>query len=357
MITLIYPYRNRSINRIKRSLDSLVNQSNTIFNVKFIDYGSEPSKASEVKKLVESYTFADYTFSFTQYQPWNKCRALNIIIKNLETEYCFTADVDMMFAQGFIEKLHELKTPDEATYFQVGYLSEEETKKDIPFREYAPKFLSTNEATGLTLFPVKRLKELHGFDEFFHFWGAEDTDMHHRLRNHGLNINYYDQDVLMLHQWHESYLSKTRRDFAEEFVLTGIEHLNHKHKDKNNELKVITVNPNGWGEIITESEFIQLNNQKIDLRLSNNKKDVDHLIHSLLPSENSVLLGIEIVNLKEVSIKNLVKKLLGKKVETYYSMKKINDLLLMQLIAHYRNKNYIYKVSKDAHKITLNIKL
>jgi hypothetical protein len=36
-----------------------------------------------------------------------------------------------------------------------------------------------------------------------------------------------------------SYLSKTKRDFSKEFVLTDIEHLNHAHKDKNKELKVI----------------------------------------------------------------------------------------------------------------------
>ncbi len=357
MITLIYPYRNRSIERIKRSLDSLKNQSNNDFEVKFIDYGSDDSFAIKAKQLVTSYEFADYTYSHTQYQPWNKCRALNIVIKNLDTEYCFVADVDMLYATNFIAKLHEVKSPDLATYFQVGYLSEEETKKDIPFNDYVTKFLSTHEATGLTLFPLQKLKEVNAFDEFFHFWGAEDTDMHHRLSNHGLQVQYYDQEVLILHQWHMSYLSQTKRDFSKEFVLTDIEHLNHAHKDKNKELKVTKVNPNGWGESVSESDFMELKAHEIDLEVTNNIKDIDHLIHSLLPSRNNQYLGIQITDSKQTSLKDEVKKLLGKKVNRYYFMQMVNDLLLMQLIAHYRNKNYIYEVSKDAHKITLKIKL
>lgn len=357
MITLIYPYRNRSIERIKRSLDSLKGQSNTDFEVKFIDYGSNESFADQAKQLVASYGFAEYTYSHTQCQPWNKCRALNIIIKDLATEYCFVADVDMLYATHFIAKLHEVKNMEVATYFQVGYLSEDESAKDIAFSDYVPKFLSTNEATGLTLFPVKKLKEVNGFDEFFHFWGAEDTDMHHRLRNHGMRVKYYDQEVLILHQWHKSYLSDTRKDFSKELVLTGIEHLNHAHKDKNKALKVTKVNPNGWGESMSESDFIALKELAIDLEITNNIKDIDHLLHSLLPSRINEYLSIQITDSKETSLKDEVKKILGKSVNRYYSMQKVNDLLLMQLIAHYRNKNYIYEVSKDAHKITLKIKL
>jgi hypothetical protein len=322
-----------------------------------MDYGSDESNARKAKQLVTSHGFAEYHYSHTQYQPWNKCRALNIIIKNLDTEYCFVADVDMLYATNFIAKLHEVKNGETATYFQVGYLSEEESKKNIPFNEFVPKFLSTNEATGLTLFPVKKLKEVNGFDEFFHFWGAEDTDMHHRLRNHGMKVQYYDQEVLILHQWHVSYLSQTKRDFSREFTLTNIEHLNHAHKDKNKELKVTKVNPNGWGESMTEADFIQLKEQEINIDITNDIKDIDHLIHSLLPSRVDQYLGIRITDSKGTSLKNEVKKILGKKVNHYYAMHKVNDLLLMQLIAHYRNKNYIYEVSEDAHNITLKIKL
>ena len=322
-----------------------------------MDYGSTIEIAKEVKQLVNSYDFVDHVYSYTQYQPWNKCRALNMVIKNLENEYCFVADVDLLFSPEFIAKLHEVKDPNIATYFQVGYLSEQESKKDLTFKEYVPKFLSTNEATGLTLFPVRKLKEVNGFDEFFHFWGAEDTDMHHRLRNLGMPVVFHDQDLLILHQWHMSFLNQTKRDFSKEFVLTDIEHLNHAHKDKNKELRVTKVNPDGWGERVSESDFIDLKEQEITLEITNSITDIDHLIHSLLPSWKDQYIALRITDAKVITLKNEVKKILGKKIDRYYDMHKVNDLLLMQLIAHYRNKNYIYEVSEDARTITLKIKL
>lgn len=357
MITLIYPYRNRSIGRVRNSLESLTGQSNKDFQVEFIDYGSEPSLAAEVKELVTSYSFSNYTYSNTQYQLWNKSRALNIIIKNLHTDYCFVSDVDMIFAPNFIETLHKVKNPNAATYFQVGYLSKEESEKNVPFKEYKTKFLSTSEATGLTLFPTSKLKELNGFDEFFHLWGAEDTDMHHRLRNNGVQIKYFDNDLLMVHQWHISFVGKKKKDYTRDFVLTDIELLNHEHKDKNHNMKVTQVNPDGWGKRVTKSEFMELNDHPIGVFLTNQTKDVNHLLHSLLPSKSVNVLSVEINDSKEFSMKRSLKKFLGKRVNLFYSMKKVNDLVLMQLIAHYRNKNYIYQVSENAEKITLKIKL
>ena len=60
MITIIYPYRNRELARIKRSLDSLQHQDNLDFKVLFVDYGSTIPFADSVKDLVLSYSFATY---------------------------------------------------------------------------------------------------------------------------------------------------------------------------------------------------------------------------------------------------------------------------------------------------------
>ena len=357
MVTLIYPYRNRSVDRIKKSLDSLKSQSNQYFQVKFIDYGSHASVASEVKALVESYSFSEYTYSYTEFQPWNKSRALNIIIKNLKTDYCFVADVDMFYASSFIEKLHQLKNPNKAIYFQVGYLSEEETRKDIPFDQYVPKFLSTHEATGLTLFPVNKLKEVNGFDEFFHFWGAEDTDMHNRLKNLGLEVSYFDEEVLMHHQWHESFLVKNKRQFSKEFALEGIVKLNHKHKEMNKTLGISKVNEKGWGRLFNKETFQKLENQSVIETFNNEKADVDSLLNSYLVSGKSGIIGIQIVAEKSNFFENILKTLLGNKVAKRYTMKEVNDLLLTHLIANLRNKNYIYKVAENESEINLKIEL
>ena len=64
MITILYPYRGRELSRIKRSLDSLSNQSRQDFKVLLVDYGSEIATADEVKELLSKYDFADYLYSY-----------------------------------------------------------------------------------------------------------------------------------------------------------------------------------------------------------------------------------------------------------------------------------------------------
>jgi glycosyltransferase involved in cell wall biosynthesis len=103
MITLLYPYRNREIQRIQRSMDSLAQQKVHNFNVVFIDYGSEDGIAAEAKALVEKYDFASYVYLYAKNQPWNKCKALNYAIKKLEEGYCFVADVDMIFILNLLQ--------------------------------------------------------------------------------------------------------------------------------------------------------------------------------------------------------------------------------------------------------------
>ena len=116
-ITILYAYRNREISRVKRSLDSLASQTKQNFNVIFVDYGSKKETASEIKELVKHFSFCNYHYLFSELQPWNKSKAFNYVLKNLDSEYCFTADVDMIFHPEFTTVLEKKCNPDKATYF------------------------------------------------------------------------------------------------------------------------------------------------------------------------------------------------------------------------------------------------
>ena len=96
MISIIYAYRNRDLARVKASLDSLALQTNTNFEVRFVDYGSEQKYVGLIYELLQNYSFVNYSYHPTQLQPWNKSKALNSIIRNLTTDYCFVADIDML---------------------------------------------------------------------------------------------------------------------------------------------------------------------------------------------------------------------------------------------------------------------
>lgn len=358
MITIIYPYRNRDLTRVKNSLESLSDQSNMNFEVFFVNYGSGPIFSEQIKEICSLYDFINYSFCSTQFQPWNKSRALNSVIKELTSDFCFIADIDIIFHPEFIRKAIQIQEPDKTFYFQVGFLSPHDNVGNKKFKEFKNFRKSTFEATGLSMFPVKILQKLRGFDEFYHFWGAEDTDMHIRLNNAGYKIEYYEKEVLLLHQWHPSYRSKESTKLTENLQINGIVQLNHQHLKFAVEKKLTIVNPNGWGEILSEAGEIELINTSLYLKIQNEKRQVDDLLYGQLPALGNAIIKIVIeTDPFQNSKKFRAKKLLRKKVPDYYSLKEVNDLVLLHLISFYRNLPYIYQIDISNSQITFSIKL
>ncbi|APG60104.1 glycosyltransferase family 2 protein [Christiangramia salexigens] len=357
MLSILYPYRNRDLQRLKRSFDSLTKQTNDHFEVYFIDYGSSPELAIEVKNLCLNYPFINYQFYPTQFQPWNKSRALNSVIKILETDFCFVADVDIIFHPKFVEVSSGFMNAPITTYFQVGYLNASESQKDLDFHAYENYRLSNDEATGLSLFPVKQLQDLRGFDEFYHFWGAEDTDIHIRLRNAGYEVKYYDAELLLLHQWHSSYQSRERTVLTSELQVSGILPLNHQHLKNTLNNGITKVNLTCWGEILNKVDYSQLEEADLFMEVTNEKRQIEDVLYGQLPSLTKKIIKIRIIKDPfSRSLKYKVKKLLGMKVPGYFNLKEVNDMVLLNLISFYRNKPYSVKVNSEVGEIEIAVK-
>jgi len=352
MITLIYPFRNRDIQRVQRSLDSLVAQTESGFEVVFVNYGSSAVVSEAIEKLLAEYNFVKYIHHPTQLQLWSKCIALNNVIRNLKSDYCFIADVDLIFSPQFISTAHQFVQSGKTIYFQVGFLNKTESENQKQFSEYKIHFKSEAGATGLSLFPLKALQEVGGFDEFFHFWGAEDTDLHNRLPLAGYQIEFYNREILMLHQWHPSYRSLEQNKLTVSPRLSNVARLNHQHLQHNLTHKIMHPNAENWGKVVTKKQTEKLENYPETLQLSNKKEVVDHFLFVALPNHKG---GILSVSFSEDAFKNTLKyklkKWLGKPVPQYYSLKEINDVLLLHLISFYRDFPYMYKVSDDLKTI------
>lgn len=356
MISIIYPYRDRDINRVEKSFESLRIQSALDFEVFFVDYGSKSFFSKQVYSLCSTYDFVTYRYFPTQFQPWNKSKALNVIIKNLTSEFCFVADVDLIFHPDFVKKAQLLQRPETAIYFQVGFLRPDQKEGENYF-DYTNYRKSTSEATGLCMFPVKILKELRGFDEFYHFWGAEDTDMLVRLNNAGYKTTYYDKEVLMIHQWHPSYRSKETKNLTEDLQISGIVQLNHQRLKSTIKNNCTLVNFETWGEILSEDDRDRLEIYPVNCTIQTEKSEIDNLIYGELPTKKNEELKLVIETPSfQVHKKNWLKNLLGKKAPKYYSLKEVNDLVLLHLITFYRNKPYIFKVNTSQKRIVLCIK-
>ena len=360
MLSIIYPYRERDLKRIQFSLRTLSEQTSKEFKVYFVDYGSPQRHAKEVKKIVNNFPFASYSYLFTEYQPWNKSKALNSVIKKLESNYFFVADIDMLFHPGFVRTANELTKTNEVWYFQVGFLNEKESDTYKEFNAYNVSFKSGKEATGLTMCSVKAAKRIQGFDEFYHFWGSEDTDFHVRLINAGYEVNYYDKEILMLHKWHKTYRNKETNLLTTKLQAKDIVQFNQLHLNKAINDKVTVVNLNTWGDGINEKDFMALQNKTQIQVIYNLKTVINYFLFQQLANlkEGTYHFQFKEIEKKEqvkIQLKQILKP--KKKPHSYFSLKRINDLLLYHIVNYYHHLHYSYQVDKDFKSIYLSIKV
>ncbi|WGF92740.1 glycosyltransferase family 2 protein [Aequorivita marisscotiae] len=357
-LSIIYPYRNRDILRVQKSLKSLQSQTNKNFEVYFVNYGSDAIYTNQIESLLKNFEFVKYSYLYTLFQPWNKSKAINSVLKNLETGCFFVADIDMIFHSTFIEKALRLSKTNEAWYFQVGFLGEGESKTSKKFEDYNIKFKSNKGATGLTLCPVKAAKRIRGFDEFYHFWGGEDTDFHIRLKNSGCIVKYFDEELLMLHQWHEIYRNRESANLTANLQISGIVQFNHYYLEQTARDKKAVVNNDVWGETQSKEQFEKLveYSNTTSKKISSSCVKIDYFLFHELPNLKPGIYNFKITaDQKNISLKATLKNVLKKSKYSYYSLKDINDKLLFHLITFYRNNPYYYRVSKDLKSITFVI--
>lgn len=356
MITVIYAYRNRGFERIKRSLDSLKIQTNKKFNVLFVDYGSSKSIKNRNHKLIANYSFVDYIYTYSIDQPWNKSRALNIAIKKTKTQFVFIADIDMIFHNLFIEKLNVLKSDKKNFFFKVGFLSQNESQNSKKFEDYKINFVTNQEAKGLSLFYTKHLKNINGFDEFFHFWGSEDVDIHNRLNNVGISSVFIEDEILILHQWHQNYANSQKNVLTKDLQLKNIEKINYQHLLYNKKNEIQKVNSQNWGLKVDKADYDTLNDYNKPIELTNKFEIVQHFLHYTLPSNDKKILHVKFgLDSKSNTTKTKIKQVLKRDKNKFLSLKEINDLLLLHLISFYRDELYIYKVSDQLDSLELKI--
>jgi glycosyltransferase involved in cell wall biosynthesis len=355
MITVVLTNRNRDLKLVKRCLVSLHNQSNKQFKLVVVDYGSSIENLECLEGIIEQFPEIELISCDTSRQLWCKSRALNIVLKTCETSHFFVGDIDMIYHREFIEKLHQIKDKADATYFQVGFLSEKESKNDKNFDDYKISFKSTEEATGMTLYNTEVLKSINSYDEFYHGWGSEDTDVHLRLKNANKQVLFYSDSILMLHQWHpKTYRSK---DSTEPFH-SYLEKINQKYLYYTKVSKKVKANTNfDWGLHNTNGSK-DLKNIDVEYGVTNELADFKGFVSNVLLNTKNQVISVTINTHQEYkSLKQAAKKALDKKVLTFADLQSVNDMLLETLIVNCRNAPYQYNFNRKEQYISLIIKL
>lgn len=359
MISIIYAYRNRERQRIKASLDSLSQQTNQDFEVCFVDYGSEINLASEIKELVLSYPFARYYYLETFKMLWNKSKALNYGIKKAKYNYVFVADVDIIFSPMAVDFLIKNAKPYSINLFNLNYFSQNESIK--LYQNYRVNELvinHTGKVNGLVLASKDALCKVHGYDEFFHFYGSEDIDLYARLEHAGYSIQLH-VEPLFYHLWHEIYNSYDDAKMSVIPRLFNIKRINLQHylvhqKNKN----VIPEMQEKWGEHIDKENVKLLDNPDVLFQLKNTQAAIIHFFEVELMQLKNQIVKIQITEVEfQLRFKNNIKKWMGKTTVPLISIKQCNDLILSKIIYQYRNHYYSYVIDPTFKQLTFVIQL
>lgn len=206
-LALILGYRNRELIRVRRCLDSLSLQDDLDFEVIFIDYGSKPEMAREVKKLTSQYSFVNYYYSYTEGWFWNRSHALNTGVKLAQNaKYIITTDIDLIFPKGFIRQIKSELSDDLEIHATANNLPRRFNKwQKLGNSSKSYGKARNNTALGLVQGVKRKVFEtLKGFDEYYCIWGAEDEDLNERMKISGIKTKWIDfKSGPIYHQWHE----------------------------------------------------------------------------------------------------------------------------------------------------------
>ncbi len=206
--SLIFGYKNREPERIKRCLESLDRQTNRDFEVVFVDYGSDQEFAISVRKIVNSFDFTQYYYNDTRGRNWNRSHALNTGIKRASGEFIITTDVDIIYPADFIEVCSAKANHKKLMHAKAYYLPESFTDYENIASLEPSKIPDTKPgqetALGLCqMVSAEKFKAINGFDEYFRIWGVEDIDVNRRLKMLGMEMEWIELDEIpLIHQWH-----------------------------------------------------------------------------------------------------------------------------------------------------------
>lgn len=356
-LSLLFAYRDRDQYRILRSMESLTNQTDSDFRVIFVDYGSCIDNSEATQKVLSKFPFADYHYVAHPGLLWNKSKAFNYGIKKSTSEYIVTADIDLIFHPEFVAKAKRIASPGNYTVFSYAYLQKQETEKisDLEFSELEPSHTGT--ITGSGLYPKASLEKIHGFDEFYHFYGSEDEDLFVRLEHAGLQRKEEGRNMLV-HQWHPRYPFEESSKLSIIPKINNIRRINLEHYKRTKENgKIIPDNQETWGECYDKKDLLKLQNPDKIFKPGCKESAVIHFVHEFLPNCKGIIEVSFIQEAKGFNPKKSMKKILGKESEPEWNLKKINDEILKVILFRYRQHNYEYKVADNLRSLTLRIDL
>lgn len=203
MISIVIGFRNREMTRVKNCVDSFARQGYKDFELVFVDYGSDTAISKDVAELTSKYEFIKYVFTETRGMFWNRSHALNTGIKKSNGDIILLADIDLIFAPDFLEKLRSVSLDKSFCTFNCFYLPAGVDLANIWEKEVS----HPQSYVGLCAVKKSFIEQVDYFDEFYMVWGVEDYDFYKKLQEvAGLERKELGApEFKVYHQWHVSH--------------------------------------------------------------------------------------------------------------------------------------------------------
>jgi len=180
---------------------------------------------------------------------FHKARALNIGIKQVQTKFLCITDADQIFQANFFGVVykHLLKNPKLFVMCYTHWLRKVPNIGMNDLRKNYPLLLKEAKESGIRPHGdgccngvlTKWIKHVHGLDENYVGYGAEDSDLALRAKFDGLKVKWVHKETTMIHLPHP----KTGKYYSKEIFTK-----NKQRFYKRRVTKEIIVNKKGkWG--------------------------------------------------------------------------------------------------------------
>lgn len=242
-LDVIIPVKDRELSRIKRCVNLVSNCFSLLEpNIIVVDYSS-----NEIIKLKGCKVIR-----IEGMKTWNKSHALNLGIKNCDSEYIMTLDVDTLLSKEHGKLIEEIISNENFIVdtnvrrikkkdYRADY--KEMIKKSLPWSTLNRNQLFNSANGGFQLFSRKFYNKIGGIMEGMGFYsGGMDNWVWFMARINGLNI--VDISYPLLHLEHKKQkeenfnLSKEELDIARGYKIYKAKYLDQmikKHMKKNTE--------------------------------------------------------------------------------------------------------------------------
>ena len=233
----------------KYFIKSLENQSDKDFEVLIVDGGSKNYK--ELKRYFASREVEPLIriIKCPLGEKFERAKLNNVGIRNANTPYIMTTDVDMFFGKSFVEILLSHTSPDRFIESRTMYWKPNMTKQIYkgrvdPFNNIEEckhgRLKKRTSAGGCQCTSIENWSKLRGFNEDFVGWGSEDVELLKRAIDMRLKIKWLGESIESINLFHQHH---EKIDINDDLKCQEInKKIYQKSKQKD-------INVSGWGGI------------------------------------------------------------------------------------------------------------